>query len=163
LGGGVNRYGFDFKNRTVTLLDNGKVKINTSTFPQVGRGVAALLSLKVLPDNKDDKSPYLASFKNNCAYISSFTISQEEMLESVLRVTGTTLNDWKITHTTAKEYFKSGQELFKQGKMEGFDRLLYARAFFPKSSSNYGATKDLHNNILGLPQEDLDEFTKIGI
>ncbi|KAG0208905.1 hypothetical protein BGX28_000224 [Mortierella sp. GBA30] len=162
LGGGVDRYGFDFKNRTVTLLDNGKVKINTSTFPQVGRGVAALLNLKILPDNKDDKSPYLASFKNNCAYISSFTIAQEDMLKSVLRVTGTTLSDWKITHTTAKEYFKSGQELFIQGKMEGFGRLLYARAFFPESNGNFEATKGLHNDILGLPQENLD-VTKISI
>jgi hypothetical protein len=163
VGGGPNRYGFDFPNRSLTLLDNGKVKINTSTFPQVGRGVASLLSLKILPDNKDDKSPYLASFKNKPAYISSFTIGQEEMFESVLRVTGTTRDDWKITHTTAKESFKSGQELFKQGNMVGFGRLLYSRGFFAESSGNFGAEKGLHNDILGLPQEDLDEFTKIGI
>lgn len=163
LGGGPYRYGFDFPNRSLILLDNGKVKINTSTLPQVGRGVASLLSLKILPDNKDDKSPYLASFKNKPAYISSFTIGQEDMFESVLRVTGTTRDDWKITHTTAKEKFQSGQELLKQGNMVGFGMLLYARAFFAESSGNFGATRGLHNDILGLPQEDLDEFTKIGI
>jgi hypothetical protein len=85
------------------------------------------------------------------------------MLESVLRVTGTALSDWKITHTTAKEYFASGQELFKQGKMEGFCRLLYSRAFFPESNGNYEATKGLNNDILGLPQENLDEYTEIGV
>jgi hypothetical protein len=167
LGGGANRYGFDFKDRTLTLLDDGKVKINTSTMPQVGRAVAALLSLKVLPDDESDKSPTLTSFKNKPAFVSSFTIDQEEMFESVLRVTGDKRSDWKITHTTAKEHFASGQELMKQGNMEGFGRLLYARGFFPasaaKTNGNFEVTHGLHNGILCLPKEDLDEFTKIGI
>ena len=160
LGGGPNRYGFDFKNRSLVLLDNGKTRINTSTMPSVGRGVAALLSLKVLPDNEGDKSPTLISFKNKALYISSFTINQEEMFESVLRVTGEKRSDWTISHTTAKEYFESGQELMKQGNMAGFGRLLYARAFFPESNANYEAVRGLHNNLLGLPQDDLDTFTK---
>lgn len=163
LGGSENRYGFNFPNRAVTLLDDGKTKINTSTMPQVGRAVAALLSLKVLPDNKDDKSPNLTSFKNKPLYISSFTICQEDMLSSVLRVTGTKLSDWKVTHTTSKERFESGQALLKQGDRMGFGRLLYARAFYPHSNGNFGATKGLHNELLGLPQEDLDKFTEIGI
>jgi hypothetical protein len=167
LSGGVNRYGFDFKNRSLTLLDNGKTKINTSTMPHVGRAVAALLSLNILPDSKDDKSPTLTSFKNKPLYVSSFTINQEDMLQSVLRVTGTKPSDWKITHMTAKEYYKSGQELFKKGDWMGFARLLHARSFFPeseaKSNGNFGAAKGLHNDLLGLPQDDLDEFTKLGI
>lgn len=167
LGGGPNRYGFDFKNRSLTLLDDGKVTINTTTMPQVGRAVAALLSLKVLPDDANDKSPTLTSFKNKAAYVSSFTISQEDMFESVLRVTGDKRSDWKITHTTAKEYFASGHELMKQGNMAGFGRLMYARGFFPasaaKSNGNFEVARGLHNDILGLPKEDLDEFTKIGI
>jgi hypothetical protein len=163
LGGGVDHYGFDFKNRSLILLNNGKTKINTSTWPQVGRAVASLLSLKLLPDNKHDKSPYLVGFKNKPLYVSSFTIGQEEMLESVLRVTGTTLSDWKITHKTAKENYESGLELFKQGNTHGLVRLLYSRTFFPESSGNYGATKGLHNDILGLPKEDLDSYTKIGV
>lgn len=167
LGGGPNRYGFDFKHRALTLMDNGEVKINTSTMPHVGRAAAALLSLKILPDNEDDKSPTLTNFKNKPLYISSFTINQNDMLESVLRVTGEKRSDWKISHTTAKEYFESGQELFKKGDMTGFGRLLYSRSFFPKSAAksngNFGDSKGLHNDLLGLPQDDLDEFTKIGI
>lgn len=162
LGGGDDRYGFDIPNRAVTLMDKGTTKISTSTMPQVGRAVAALLSLKVLPANKDDKSPNLSSFKNKPLYISSFTIGQQDMLDSVLRVSGTKLSDWKVTHTTSKERFESGQELMKQGNMLGFARLLYSRAFFPNSTGNFGETKGLHNELLGLPQEDLDKFTKIG-
>jgi len=163
LAGGPYRYGFDFKNRTVTLFDEGNVKINTSTWPQCGRAVASLLSLKVAPDSEDDKSPTLTDFKNKNAYISSFTISQNDMLESVLRVTGTDLKDWKVTKVSVKERYKSGVVEFQKGNMNGFSQLLYSRCFFPESSGNFGATKGLHNDVLGLPKEDLDEFTKIGV
>jgi hypothetical protein len=33
LGGGPCRYGFDFKNRTVTFFDDGTTRLNTSTWP----------------------------------------------------------------------------------------------------------------------------------
>ncbi|KAK9426917.1 hypothetical protein V1505DRAFT_381938 [Lipomyces doorenjongii] len=163
LGGGPSRYGFDFKNRTVTLFDDGNTKINTSTWPQCGRAVASLLSLKITPDSEDDKSPTLTHFKNKCAYISSFTVSQNDMLESVFRVTGTDLQDWKVTKVPVKQYYKSGLEEFQKGNMIGFAQLLYSRAFFPESSANFGANKGLHNDVLGLPKEDFDEFTKIGV
>ncbi|KAK9241183.1 hypothetical protein V1525DRAFT_422990 [Lipomyces kononenkoae] len=152
LGGGPERYGFDFKNRTITLMDNGTTKINTSTWPQICRAVASLLSLNILPESEEDTSPCLANFKNRSVYISSFTIGQKDMLDSVLRVTGTGLADWKVTHATAKERFQSGLEEFRKGNMAGFE-----------SDGNFGATRGLHNDILGLPEEDLDEFTKVGI
>jgi hypothetical protein len=163
LAGGPYRYGFDFKSRTVTLFDEGNVKINTSTWPQCGRAVASLLSLKVAPDSEDDKSLTLTDFKNKCAYISSFTISQNDMLESVLRVTGTDLKDWKVTKVSVREYYKSGVEELQKGNRIGFAKLLYSRNFFPESSGDFGATKGLHNDVLGLPKEDLDEFTKIAV
>ncbi|KAK9237147.1 hypothetical protein V1525DRAFT_442962 [Lipomyces kononenkoae] len=164
LGGGPNRYGFDFKNREITLMDNGTTKINTSTWPQCGRAVASLLSLKIFPENEDDTSPCMANFRNKCAYISSFLIGQQDMLDSVLRVTGTTLSDWKVSQTTAKERFQSGLDELQRGhNRAAFGRLLYARNFFPESSGNFEATKGLHNDILGLPKENLDEFTKVGI
>ncbi|KAJ8100226.1 hypothetical protein POJ06DRAFT_222235 [Lipomyces tetrasporus] len=163
LGGGPDRYGFDFNKHTVTLMDGGNIKICTSTWPQCGRAVAKVLSLKVLPDTEGDNSPVLVNYKNGCVYISSFTINQNDMLDSVLRVTGMKLSDFKVTHTTAKEHYQSGLQLFQKGNMHGFGRLLYARCFFPESNGNFAASKDLHNDILGLPTEDLDEFTKIGI
>ncbi|KAK9373318.1 uncharacterized protein V1513DRAFT_184659 [Lipomyces chichibuensis] len=163
LGGGSDRLGFDFKNRTVILMDNGTVKINTSTWPQVGRAVAKLLSLKILPATEDDESPALVNFKNKVVYVSSFTISQKDMLESVLRVTGTKLEDWKVINTTAKEQFQSGMQAVQRGDMSGFAKLLYARGFFPESSANFEAIRGLNNDVLGLPKEDLDEFTKVGI
>ncbi|KAH8812451.1 putative oxidoreductase CipA [Xylogone sp. PMI_703] len=163
LAGGPYRYGFDFKNKTLTLFDNGDVKINTSTWPQCGRAIASLLSLKVAPDNENDKSPSLADFKNKPVYISSFTISQKDMFDSVLRVTGDEAKDWKVTSVPVKEYYQEGVEEFKAGDRTGFAKLLYSRAFFPESSGNYGAIRGLHNDILGLPKDDIDEYTKVAL
>lgn len=153
------------------MMDDGRTSISVSTMPMVGRAVAALLSLRISPDNHDKNqadgksgtSPSLEDFKNKAVYISSFTLSQRDMLESVLRVTDTKPEDWKITQTTAKERWKSGHELLKAGNMAGFVRLSYARAFFPDDPLNFEASRGLDNAVLGLSQEDLDEFTRIGI
>lgn len=163
LAGSSSRYGFDFENRSVTLFDDGNTRINTSTWPQTGRAVAKLLSLKILPVDANDKSASLSDFKNKFVYISSFNISQRDMLDSVLRVTGTTLVDWKVSYEPVKERYQSGVEEFRNGNMLGFAKLLYARMFYPDNSGNYEITKGLHNDILGLPKENLDEYTNIAV
>ncbi|EON69011.1 hypothetical protein W97_08269 [Coniosporium apollinis CBS 100218] len=163
LGGGPYRYGFDFKNRTVTFFDDGTTRINTSTWPQTGRSVANLLALKVLPDDESDRSPCLAGLRNKFVYVSSFTINQKEMFDSVLRVTGTGPDDWQVAHVPVKEYYREGVEQLQRGNRVGFAKLLYSRMFFPDLAGNFEATKGLDNDKLGLPKEDLDEFTKIGV
>lgn len=162
LAGGAVRYGFDFKEKSLIMFDEGQTKICTSTMPQVGRAVAALLSLKI--ESQEEGGVSLAThFKNKPLYISSFTVGQGDMLESVLRVTGDEMKDWKITKVPVKEYYKSAVEEFQKGNRMGFPKLLYSRAFFPESSADFGATKGLHNDVLGLPKEDFDEFTKLGV
>ncbi len=160
---GVETYGFDLKNRTVTFIDDGNTRINTSTWPQCGRGIAGLLGLKVLPDDENDQSPYLAQFRNKFVYMSSFLVSQKDMLDSVMRVTGTTREDWKITHEPSKERYESGVAEFQKGNRLGFARLLYTRLFYPDGSGDYETSKGLHNDILGLPKEDIDEYTKVAL
>ncbi|KAF1349140.1 hypothetical protein BDV97DRAFT_377728 [Delphinella strobiligena] len=133
-------YGIDFANRTAILYDDGKTRISTSTWPQVGRGVAKLLSLKVHSDGEEDHSPCLDQFKNGPLYFSSFTVSQKDMLESALRVTKTSLEDWK-------------ERVWKAALREGF---------LPGWRWNLEA-KGLHNDVLGLPKEDLDAYTRLAI
>lgn len=163
LGGSPARYGFDFANRSLTLFDDGTTKINHSTWEQCGRAVASLFSWKVLPNDASDKSPTISQFRNNYLYISSFLASQRDMFESVLRVTGASEKDWTISHEDVKERYKKGVEDMKKGNMEGFVRLLYSRVFYPDESGNHEANQGLHNDLLGLPKEDIDERTKIAI
>lgn len=161
LAGTEGRYGFDFDKKELTLYDEGTTKINTTTWPQVGRAVANLLALKVHPDGEGDTTPSLAQFKNKPVYVSSFFVSQRDMFESVLRVTGDDEKDWKITHEDVVERFKRGQELLKQGQMLGFGILLYARLFFKDGAGD--TNKLLANDLLGLPKEDLDAATKVAV
>ena len=163
LGGGPDRYGFDFKKRSFVLFDDGNVAINTSTWPQCGRAIANLLSLKELPDNETDRSPTLSQFRNRSIYISSFRLSQRDMFESVKRVTGTTDADWTITHESAEQRWKDGQAALQQGNMKAFAKMLYSRMFFPNGDGDYQSSRGLHNDLLGLTVEDLDEFTAIGV
>lgn len=161
LGGGVTRYGFDIPKRELLYFDNGEQKLNTSTFPQVGRAAANLLSLKILPDDENDKSPCLEQFRNRCARISSFAVDQREMFASLQRVTGTKESDWSISSKPVKEIYQEGVKKLQGGDREGFSQLLYSRMFFPDDQPGFMETHGpLDNEALGLPKEDLDDFTK---
>ncbi|ORY61710.1 CipA protein [Pseudomassariella vexata] len=163
LGGGKHRYGFDFNERSVTFFDDGKMPINTTTWPQTGRAVAALLSLPAYPNGDGDKRVTLSSYKNKAVYISSFCISQKDMFESVLRVTATKEEDWKISYEDSAKRYEEAQEELKAGSIPGFIRSMYTPIFYPDGSGCYEKDRVLDNDVLGLPKEDLDEFTKIAI
>ncbi|KAI8578409.1 hypothetical protein K450DRAFT_247776 [Umbelopsis ramanniana AG] len=156
-------YSIDIKNRTATFWDDGNTRINTSTLPQVGLGVANLLNLKVLPDNEQDTSPCLSNYKNKFVYIASFCLSQREMLASILRVTNATEEDWKIEYRPVEEVFKEGVERFQKGDFMGMLSGMYSRNFFKDNSGNYELTRGLDNEKLGLPKEDVDKYTKIAV
>lgn len=160
LAGSPYRYGFDFKNRTVVFFDEGTGAINTSTWDQCGRAVAALLSLKVLPDDENDKSPSLSQFRNNFMYLSSFNVSQKDMFASVLRVTGTKESDWSVSYQNTKERYDEGYKMLKEGNRQGFAQLMYTRSFYPTDEANFEKRGLLHNDLLGLPKEDFDACTK---
>ncbi|OKL63870.1 hypothetical protein UA08_00184 [Talaromyces atroroseus] len=160
LSAGPWSYGFDIKNRAVTFYDDGTQRLNTSTWLQTARGVANLLALKVLPDDENDKSPHLSQFKNDFVYISSFKLNQQEIFESVLRVTGTTRDDWTITNQPVKERFAVGQQMLQSGNRSGFGLMLYSRMFYPDGPCLHPRDD---NVVLGLPQEDLDERTAVAV
>lgn len=163
LGGGPDRYGFDFAKRSMTFYDEGNVTINMSTWPQCGRAIANLFSLKQLPDDDNDVAPTVSQFRDECVYISSFRLSQRDMFNSVKRVTGTSDADWAVSHVDAETQYKEGLEQVKTGNDEGWMKMGYSRMFSPKGDGDYETRRGLHNEILGFEVEDLDEATRSGI
>ncbi|KAJ5223235.1 hypothetical protein N7468_007777 [Penicillium chermesinum] len=161
LAGGEQRFGFDFDKRSLTIYDDGNTKISTSTLSQVGRAVAKVLSLKELPEDENDRSLTVSAFLQRGIYIKSFVICQNDIFESVKRVTGTTDADWAVSHESTQERYEDGQTLVKSGNMAGFSKQLYARGFFPDDPSDFSAKAQ--NELLGLPVESLDDSTKVGI
>ncbi|PYI32757.1 putative isoflavone reductase family protein [Aspergillus indologenus CBS 114.80] len=161
LAGGEARFGFDLGHRSLTVYGDGNVKISTSTLSQVGRAVAKVLSLKELPQDESDKTLTLSTFSNKGVYIKSFAVSQNEMFDSVKRVTSTIDTDWRITYQDTKKRYEDGLMQVKQGNMAGFSKMLYARAFYPQDPGDLSAK--VQNELLGLPDETLDEATRVGI
>ena len=157
-------YGFDFKNKTAYMIDGGNLKLNTSTWDQCGRAVARLFSLPVLPQDANDKSATISHWRNNQVHVSSFFISQKDMLDSILRVTGEKEADWTIVNENAQERYKQGQALLKEGGAstgKGYIQCMYTRIFYDDGSGQFNDNMD--NEKLGLPKEDLDEATKEGM
>ncbi|KAJ1556310.1 hypothetical protein HK405_002864 [Cladochytrium tenue] len=135
-------YGFDFKARAVTLFDEGNVRIRNTTWPQLGRAYAALFSLP--------------------AAVESFFVSQRDIFESVLRVTSTAEADWKVIHQPSALALLPEKEMFMRGEMAGWGLVLYSFGFFP-DEKRAAVQSETVNKVLGLPQESLDEMTKVAI
>lgn len=148
-------FGFDLKNKKVTFFDDGKTRINVSTWSSCGRALAALLSLP-----EDGASPAVAQWKNKPFYIASFRISQRDILDSIHRVTGTTDKDWEITHEATDQRRKNGLEEMQKGIQTGYAKAMYSRVFYPTGDGDYESSRGLANEVLGLPKEELDDATK---
>jgi hypothetical protein len=151
-------YGFDFPSKTVTFFDEGETKISTSTWPQVGRAVAALLSLPIKPEG-DDTERCLEHFRNKIVYVNSFNASQKDMLDSVLRVTGDKLEDWTIQKEPARERYATAAKALQGGDRMAYVRMMYTRVFFDDGNGNFEAREGTANKILGLSEESIDEAT----
>lgn len=153
-------YGFDFANKKMTLYDDGKTRINTSTWLQCGRAIAALLSLKELPEDENDESPTISRWRNKPMYVSSFLVSQREMLDSIQRVTGTTDKDWTIEYEGAKARWERGVKLMQSGDPRGRAQAMYSRTFFSNGDGDFQSKYGLDNDVLSLPEEDMDEASR---
>lgn len=154
-------FGFDINKREVTIFDDGQARINTTTWSQCGRAVASFLGLKKRSNDDNDLTTTLQQFQNKAIYVSSFMINQREMLDSVERVTGTADADWNIRHESTAKRIKDGMAALAAGDSKGLAKAYYSRIFSPDSPAVY--QKKLHNSLLGLPEEDLDNATMVGV
>ncbi|QDS77691.1 hypothetical protein FKW77_003709 [Venturia effusa] len=160
LGGGQERYGFDFTNKSVLFYDDGEAKIDTSTWAACGEAVGKLLALPILPEDEEDCKPTISGWTNDFVRVGSFDINQKDMFASVLRVTGDKESDWTIRYQPVVERFEQGRAELQKGDRMGFAQLLYARAFYPDGAGKHAG---LDNEKLGLKHEKIDEATKFGI
>ena len=151
-------FGFDFPSKTATFFDDGETAMSISTWPQVGRAVTALLSLPIKSEDGNTER-CLEHFKNQIVCVDSFTISQKDMFESVLRVTGDKSDDWTIVKEPARERYASAVEALQGGDRMAYVRMMYTRLFYDDGCGNFEARRGVSNEMLGLPKEDLDEAT----
>ncbi|KAI9896955.1 hypothetical protein N3K66_007977 [Trichothecium roseum] len=164
-------WGFHFPSRTVTLVDDGDTRISVSTWPQVGRAAAALLSLPIhhQPINNTsttttEEKTCLDSLRDRTVFVNSFTLSQRDMLQSVLRVTGDAASDWTILKQPHEQRFRAGRDEVAAATSGGeraaaFAKMIYARVLYPDGVGNFERSRGTLNEALALPREDVDEAT----
>jgi hypothetical protein len=113
-----------------------------------------------LPTSNEDgrKKTTLSEFDNKFVFVASFTLSQREMFESVKRITKTNDEEWKISSAPSKQRFEECVKAFRNGDRMAMGGMLYTRYFFPDGAGLYDG-QDLGNEKLGLPKEDLNQFT----
>ena len=148
-------FGFDVAGRKATFYDDGRTPVLAATWPQCGRAVAALLSLS--------EEEIAAKFRNGAVYIGSFTVTQREILDSLHRVLGTRDEDWEIRHQETKERRSEGLKEMAEGNQAGFAKALYARGFYPNGGGDVEANRGLHNELLGLKKEELDDAVRTAV
>ncbi|KAJ9504350.1 hypothetical protein H2202_000406 [Exophiala xenobiotica] len=149
-------FSIDVNARQATIYTGSVDKFNVTTLAQVGRAVARFLMQGSQPTNSTFRAE---DYRNREIYIKSFLVSQQDLLDSVQRVTNTTPEDWKVTKRDVQEYMDEGTSLMQQGDfMNGLFKVLFACLYTPALGGNYD--DKVANNALGLPQEELDEEIK---
>jgi hypothetical protein len=142
-------FGINIKDRTARFYDDGHTLFSTTTLAQVARGVTKLFEL---PFSELEK------FKNDFVYMSSFTVSQSQILRSVQKATGTNNKDWNISNVPVDEAIEKGLAEFKNGNFKGLLDVLYGNNSKPGMGGRF--EEKLNNELLGLRGEDLDIVVK---
>jgi nucleoside-diphosphate-sugar epimerase len=143
----VGFLGFDAKSKTATLIDEGKGRFSTTNLRQIGRALIKALQ-------KADET------KNQVVYVSSFEVTQAELLPIVEKVTGG--EKFSIKNVTSKELLESGNEKLKKGDFSGIPNLIKAGAFGGEGLGDHEPV-GLWNERLGLEKEDLEESVRAGL
>jgi len=159
LGMGEAWLGFDIKEKKITLYDEGKKRVNVSTWKLCGDALAKALSLP-LEKLGAEEGPALADWANKGLYISSFLISQRDILDSLHRILGTSDADWTIEYQPAQERYEEGMKELADGKRTGFAKALYSKIYEENGRGDYETGHGVDNEKLGLAKEDLDAATK---
>jgi uncharacterized protein YbjT (DUF2867 family) len=141
----------DIPGRRAIINNVGDAKFNTTTLGQVGRGVAALLSL---PEEK------LNNFKNRAVYLRSFLLSQREILDSAIRATGTKKSDWQITMQDPEVTIQTARDAVAAGNPMAFVGEFYTAHMQEGRGGNYEEKAAKDAAVLGLEEENLDEVIK---
>lgn len=120
---------------------------------QAGLGVARFLNQCADPDGGIG----LGRYRNTEVYLSSFLVSQKDVLESVQRVTGTTMDDWDIDSTKeVSTYIAEGGKMMQEGNVAGIWNLLFGN-LYAGVGGDYETKKGLSNESLGIPKVELDD------
>lgn len=145
----VGFLGFNLQDKTATIWDGGDTPFSTSNLSTIGLALVKLLS-----------SPSaVKESANQYVYIESHTVSQNEILDGLQKLTG---NAWSVKDKKdSKEVIPAETEKLKKGDYSGIAQLILAAAYAPAAYGDFRKVSGgLWNEKLGLPKEDLEKSLK---
>jgi hypothetical protein len=136
----VGFFGFDLASKTVTLIDGGTSVFTTTTLSTIGKALVAILE-------------HRGETKNQYIFVSSFNVSQKDILDVVEKVDG---QKWTVKHVTSEEVINNGKRRLAAGDFAGIIDLTRGGAF-GKQALGDESSHGFWNDKLGLPKEDIEQ------
>lgn len=133
--------GYNIREQKVSLFNGGKDKWSTTTMHTIGLAVKNAL---LIPEET----------ANRYLFIDSFTVSQNQVLASFEKATG---SKWTIEQVDAEEMKNSGLEKMSRGDFSGAMSLIRYINCVTGHGGNYAEYETTANKLLSLPKETLDE------
>ena len=133
--------GYDLKERKATILNDGNTMWSTTTLTTTG---LAVKNAMLIPEKTANK--YM--------FIDSFTVSQNQVLESVEKATGEKL---EVIHVDGEEEKKIGLEKMSKGDFSAILTLIRYALCVDGHGGNYMLYEEGANELLSLPKQNLDE------
>ncbi|KAF9784264.1 hypothetical protein IL306_007508 [Fusarium sp. DS 682] len=140
-------YGIKPDTKTAEILDDGNAKFTATTRDGVSQAVVGILSHPV-------------ETANRIVYVSTTELSQNEILEAEQNIVG--LEGWKITHVDTDGEIARAQKIVETAtemmpRMMAMQRLGLAIQVQDRFEANFKKRGILDNELLGIPQESIQE------
>ncbi|KAM5354975.1 hypothetical protein ACJ41O_001621 [Fusarium nematophilum] len=144
----VNFFGVDPQKKTAEIWDDGAARFTATTRSSIGLAVAGVLS-------KPEET------KNRTVYISSTELSQNELITVEQKVVGK--DGWTFTNINTDEDIQKQKQIVQTAtemmpRMMATGRLGLAAVMKPEFGANLKERGVLDNDLLGVPQERLDDI-----
>jgi hypothetical protein len=133
--------GIDIPNRTAEIWDSGAVKFSGTSLATAGVAVSRVL---LAPEKT----------ANRFLYIRDFTISQEDVVSTLERLSG---DKWMRQTINGAERIARGKARLEKGDPNGVYDLIKSAFFVEGLKTNFEKHEILANEMLGLPVLSLDE------
>ena len=132
--------GYDIKGRKATVFDKGDFPTSQTT---MGTIALAIKNTLLLPKETANKKLYIASFSE----------SANTIIATLEKVSG---DKFQVTHVDGEEQKKIGNEKLAKGDFSGLMELIRYINLVEGYGGNY-VHRELANDLLSLPKEDLEE------
>ncbi|GKT56155.1 NmrA-like family protein [Colletotrichum tofieldiae] len=125
--------------KKIDVIDGGNIKASVATLPRVGEAVVRILNLGVTEVTK-----------NKTLFIQSFCITQNELLHSLEKATG---SKWTVNKVESESFIEEHKKKADAGDAEAIEDLVFAVG---QLDANWTKRADFAMKPLGLEDEDLD-------